>query len=233
MLVIEKDGTIRQRVPYSKKGAKIYLYDENARIVWEAKNGRHYTESIPYETRRMFYEMHFLDLCKRRMTDRTEMEQKRYTIPVTFENVRMYGLDAFDNQEVFLLCSKNVREEGQTEDDFVLYLAFELMKRGYYDKALLTYLATFYCGATCDMKLVWKQAKAYDVETHALSERILSQMLFSERVFAEKKFLRIIITRGNSFFRLKQAYLAYISKEYVVYNREVGERIFAILVKEA
>lgn len=233
VLIIEKDGTIRQRVPYSKKGAKIYLYDENARIVWEAKNGRHYTESIPYETRRMLYEMHFLDMCKRRMTDRTETEQERYTIPVTFENVRTYGLDAFDNQEVFLLCSKKVREEGQSEDDFVLYLAFELMKRGYYDKALLTYLATFYCGATCDMKLVWKQAKAYEVETHALSERILSQMLFSERVFAEEEVFEDYYYEGEPYFRLKQAYLAYISKEYVVYNREVGERIFTILVKEA
>ena len=51
VIVIEKDGTIRQRVAYSKKGAKIYLYDENARIVWEAKNGMHYTESIPYDAK--------------------------------------------------------------------------------------------------------------------------------------------------------------------------------------
>lgn len=233
VLIIEKDGVIRQRVPYSKKGARIYLYDENARIVWEAKNGRHYTESISYETRRMLYEMRFLEMCKRRMTDRAETEQEKYTIPVTFENLRTYGLEAFDGQEVFLLCSKKIREEGHTEDDFLLYLSFELMKRGYYDKALLTYLATFYCGATCDMKFVWKQAKTYEVETHALSERILSQMLFSERVFAEEAVFEDYYYEGEPYFRLKQAYLAYVSKEYVVHDREVGERIFAILVKEA
>lgn len=233
VLIIEKDGVIRQRVPYSKKGARIYLYDENARIVWEAKNGRHYTESIPYETRRMLYEMHFLEMCKKRMTDRAETEQEKYTIPVTFENLRVYGLEAFDGQEVFLLCSKKIREEGHTEDDFLLYLSFELTKRGYYDKALLTYLATFYCGATCDMKFVWKQAKSYGVETHALSERILSQMLFSERMFAEEPVFEDYYYEGEPYFRLKQAYLAYISKEYVVHDREVGERIFTILVKEA
>lgn len=232
VLIIEKDGTIRQRVPYSKKGARIYLYDEHARIVWEAKNGRHYTESIPYETRRMLYEMRFLEMCKRRMTDRTETEREKHIIPVTFENIKMYGLEAFDEQEVFLLCSKKIREDGRTEDDFLLYLAFELMKRGYYDKALLTYLATFYCGATCDMKLVWKQAKEYEVETHALSERILSQMLFSERVFAEEAVFEDYYYEGEPYFRLKQAYLAYISKEYVVYGRNVGARIFSILVEE-
>ena len=103
VLVIEEDGSIRQRVAYSKKGAKIYLYDENARIVWEAKNGRHYTESIPYDARRMFYEIRFLEMCKKRMTDRTQKEQEKRSIPVTFENLRTYGIEAFDEQEVFLM----------------------------------------------------------------------------------------------------------------------------------
>ena len=113
VLVIEEDGSIRQRVAYSKKGAKIYLYDENARIVWEAKNGRHYTESIPYDARRMFYEIRFLEMCKKRMTDRTQKEQEKRSIPVTFENLRTYGIEAFDEQEVFLMCTKKIREEGR------------------------------------------------------------------------------------------------------------------------
>ena len=110
VLVIEEDGSIRQRVAYSKKGAKIYLYDENARIVWEAKNGRHYTESIPYDARRMFYEIRFLEMCKKRMTDSTQKEQEKRSIPVTFENLRTYGIEAFDEQEVFLMCTKKIRE---------------------------------------------------------------------------------------------------------------------------
>ena len=168
--------------------------------MWEAKNGRHYTESIPYDARRMFYEIRFLEMCKKRMTDRTQKEQEKRSIPVTFENLRTYGIEAFDEQEVFLMCTKKIRDEGQTEDDFLLYLAFEVMKRGYYDKALLTYLATFYCGATRDMKLVWKRAKEYEVETHALSERIISQMLFSEMLFSEESIFQDYY-EGNPYFR--------------------------------
>lgn len=231
VLVIEEDGSIRQRVAYSQKGAKIYLYDENARIVWEAKNGRHYTESIPYDARRMFYEIRFLEMCKKRMTDRTQKEQEKRSIPVTFENLRTYGIEAFDEQEVFLMCTKKIREEGQTEDDFLLYLTFEVMKRGYYDKALLTYLATFYCGATRDMKLVWKRAKEYEVETHALSERIISQMLFSEMLFSEEAIFQDYY-EGNPYFRLKQAYLAYVAKEFVVHDRVTGQNVLAIIMKE-
>ena len=123
------------------------------------------------------------------MTDRTQKKQEKRSIPVTFENLRTYGIEAFDEQEVFLMCTKKIREEGQTEDDFLLYLAFEVMKRGYYDKALLTYLATFYCGATRDMKLVWKRAKEYEVETHcAFRTNYFSDAVFGDVCFGGSDF---------------------------------------------
>ena len=66
MLVIEKDGSVRQRIPYdTKNGAIIYLYDKESRIVWESVEGRHYTDSIPYETKRLFYEPRFVDMCRK------------------------------------------------------------------------------------------------------------------------------------------------------------------------
>ena len=66
VLVIEKDGSVRQRIPYdTKNGAIIYLYDKESRIVWESVEGRHYTDSIPYETKRLFYEPRFVDMCRK------------------------------------------------------------------------------------------------------------------------------------------------------------------------
>ena len=61
------------------------------------------------------------------------------------------------------------------------------MKEGFFDKATLTYLAQYYCGATSDMKEVWKQAREYGVYTKAIAERIITQMLFSETMFAEEE----------------------------------------------
>ena len=41
VLVIEKDGAVQQRVPYSEEeGAIIRLFDKGARIVWESMEGR-------------------------------------------------------------------------------------------------------------------------------------------------------------------------------------------------
>lgn len=233
VLVIEKDGSVKQRVAYKADGTKIYLYDKESRIVLEADNGLHYTDSVPYETRRLFYEMRFIELCKSRRIMETEQEPEEQSVSVSFEALRQYGMSRFDKQEIFRLCSKRIREQEQVEtaDDFLLYLCFELMKEGFYDKAILTYLAQFYCGATYDMKLVWRKAKEYGVNTKPLAERIITQMLFSEVMFGEEEIFEDYYT-GRPYFRLKQAYLAYVSRMYVVWGRVLSERMVHIILTE-
>ncbi|MEE1314744.1 MAG: DUF5717 family protein [Faecalimonas sp.] len=231
LLVIEKDGNIRQRVAYGEHGANIYLYDKESRIVWEGNDGRHYTDSVPYDTVRLFYEMRFMELCKKHITVQNTSKKEEKPHELNFENLRLYGIDAFEEEEVFLLCTKRIREQEQVEDDFLLYICFDLFMRGMYDKALLHYLAHFYCGATGDMKLLWRKAREYGVRTRELAERIITQMLFSEVMSKEAEIFEDYYA-GKPYFRLKQAYLAYVSCQYVVKNREMEESIFRIMLQE-
>ena len=232
VLVIEKDGSIRQRVPYKyEHGAKIYLYDKDARIVWEGDNGLHYTDSILYEIRRLFYERRYLELCKNSGKIQLEHEKMKPAIAMSFETLKLYGMDAFDKNEIFVLCSRRIREQDKVEDDFLIHLCFELLKEEFYDKALLTYLVQYYCGATRDMKLVWRKAKEYGVNAKAIAERIITQMLFSETMFQEEEVFEDYYT-GRPYFRLKQAYLAYVSRMYVVRNRTISDNTIRIMIQE-
>lgn len=231
VLVIEKDGNIRQRVAYTEHGAYVYLYDKESRIVWEAANGMHYADSFSYDAVRLFYEMRFMELCKERMMNRIEEEQESKRVQLSFENLKLYGMDAFNEEDIFLMCTKRIREQEAIEDDFLLYLCFELVKRGMYDKALLNYLSHYYCGATCNMKYLWGKAREYGVVTYELAERILTQMLFSEVIFGEEEIFEDYYTE-KPYFRLKQAYLAYASYQYVIRNREMSKNVFAIIMKE-
>ncbi len=231
VLVIEKDGSIRQRVAHGEDGAVVYLYDKEARIVWESKEGVHYTDSIPYDTRRLFYEIPFISLCRRYRAATMNGAEENERITLDFETLKRYGFSAFDEQEIFLLCSRHIREQGYEEDDFLTYVCFELLQRGLYDKVLITYLCKFYCGATADMKYVWKKAREYGVHAQELTERIMTQMLFAEVMFGEEQVFEDYYG-GKPYFRLKQAYFAYVSKEYVVKNREVDARIFALMMQE-
>lgn len=232
VLVIEKDGSIKQRVPVRKEGTIVYLYDKDARIIWEGKDGRHYTDSILYETVRLLYEPRFMEMCKKYMTHISNWSYERNKEEPTFENLRMKGMDAFDEKEIFRLCSKRIREDNYEEDDFLLYLCFELFKRQQYDKVILTYLANFYCGATRDMKKLWETAKEYGVLVVKLGERIITQMIFSEDMFGEEEIFLDYYLNGNPYFRLKQAYLAYASREYMVNGRINGESVFEIIINE-
>lgn len=232
VLVIEKDGSVRQRAAYrADLGAKIYLYDKDARIVWEGDNGLHYTDSVPYETRRLFHEMRFIELCKNRRKIQTEHEQVEPIAALSFENLKLHGMNAFEKKDIFVLCSKRIREQEQIEDDFLLYLCFELLKEGFYDKVVLTYLAQYYCGATCDMKLVWQKAREYGVNAKAIAERIITQMLFSEVMFQEEQIFEDYYS-GRPYFRLKQAYFAYVSRMYVVKNRILSENVVRLMLQE-
>ncbi len=125
VLIIEKDGSIRQRVPYDEEdGAVIYLYDKESRIVWESVEGRHYTDSIPYETRRLFYEPRFLDMCRKYAASTGFWNQENVKEEPNFDNVLVKGIDAFDEKEVFSMCSKRIREDNYEEDEVLNYLCF-------------------------------------------------------------------------------------------------------------
>lgn len=231
VLVIEKDGSVVQRVPNKEQGAIVYLYDKEARIVWEDAEGRHYTDSVPYDTKRLFYEITFMGLVRKYQSATTESAEAKEAEFLDLENLKTYGLKAFDYKEVFLHCSRMIREQGAVEEDILTYLCFDLLKEGYYDKATLGYLTRFYCGATADMRLVWEKARACEVHAKELAERIITQMLFSETMFREEAIFADYYI-GKPYFRLKQAYFAYVAKEYVVGEREVDKCVFQMMLKE-
>lgn len=233
VLIIEKDGSIRQRVPYDEEdGAVIYLYDKESRIVWESVEGRHYTDSIPYETRRLFYEPRFLDMCRKYAASTGFWNQENVKEEPNFDNVLVKGIDAFDEKEVFSMCSKRIREDNYEEDEVLNYLCFELFKRQQYDKVTLMYLANYYCGATSDMKRLWKVLQEYGIPSYKVGERIVTQMVFSETLFDEETVFEDYYLSDNAYFRLKQAYLAYVSREYIVLGRELKNSVFEMIANE-
>ncbi len=105
VLVIEKDGSVRQRIPYdTKNGAIIYLYDKESRIVWESVEGRHYTDSIPYETNKdCFMRTAFCRYVQKicsiyRILESGAGERKTGL----WEKIQAKGIDSFEDKDAFL-----------------------------------------------------------------------------------------------------------------------------------
>lgn len=229
--VIAADGTITQRAPYTENGARVFLYAKTDRIVWEAKDGRHYTDSIPYDSKRLFYELRYMDMCRKHMGTILKNHQEAAKEELTLEIVKDRGLENFREDELMILCSKTIRETNYANDDFLTYVCYDLFKKRQHDKVILTYLADYYCGATLEMKQLWKEAKDYEVPSHKLAERILTQMLFSEEIFHESQVFEAY-HEGGAYARLQQAYLSYISREYVVEERRIEKSVIDIICQE-
>lgn len=233
VLVIEKDGEVHQRIPYNdQEDTIVFLYDKESRIIWESIEGRYYTDSIPYETKRLFYEPRFVEMCKKYGATVGRWKEEKEKEEVSFENIRLKGLEIFEDKDVFGLCTREVRETNYAEDRFLLHLCFEMFLREQYDKVTLTYLANYYCGATADMKKLWKVLKEYGIPSYKVAERIITQMLFAEHLFTEEKIFEDYYLGDNVYFRLKQAYLAYVSKQYVVNGRVLDSIVFEIIANE-
>ncbi|HJD02689.1 MAG TPA: hypothetical protein H9750_08860 [Candidatus Mediterraneibacter excrementavium] len=229
--VIAEDGTVTQKAPYTENGAKVFLYAKTDRLVWEGKDGRHYTDSIPYDSRRLFYELRYMDMCRKYINGLRRTREEEQAQELTLETVHANGLENYKEDELLGLCSRTIRENNYENDDFLTYVCFELFKNQQYDKVILTYLANYYCGATSDMKLLWREARDYEVHTHKLAERILTQMLFSEELFQEAPVFEQYYAEG-AYFRLQQAYLTYVSREYVVEERRIGRSVIDIICRE-
>ena len=229
--VIADDGTITQKSPYTENGARVFLYAKTDRLVWESKDGRHYTDSIPYESQRLFYELRYMDMCRKYINGLRRTREEEEVQELTTEIVRENGVENYEEDELLGLCSKTIRENNYENDDFLTYVCFELFKKGQYDKVILTYLASYYCGATSDMKMLWREARDYEVYTHKLAERILTQMLFSEELFQEAQVFEQYYAEG-AYFRLQQAYLVYMSREYVVEERKISRSVIDIICRE-
>lgn len=229
--VISSEGNVTQKVPYTEYGAQVVLYAKTDRIVWEGKDGRHYMDSIPYESKRLFYELRYMDLCRKYLSTIRSFKKEEKEEEMSFEAIRRNGLERYEECELLSLCNKMIRENNYENDDFLTYVCFALFKKGQYDKIVLTYLAKYFCGATPEMKKLWRVAKDYDVHTHKLAERILTQMLFSEEVFSEEAIFEEYYSEG-AYFRLQQAYLAYMAREYVTENRKIGKSVIDIICKE-
>ena len=229
--VIGENGTVTQRIPYTENGAQVFLYAKTDRIVWEGKDGRHYMDSIPYDSKRLFYELQYMDICRKHLSSMFESARVEEERELDLDYVRETGVEKFRSEELFALCSKTIRENNYAGDDFLTYLCYELFRDGEYDKVLLTYLAKYYCGATLDMKKLWSVAKEYEVHTHELSERILTQMLYSEDLFGEVAIFEDYYAEG-AYFRLQQAYLVYVSREYVVEERKIQKSVIDVICRE-
>lgn len=146
-----------------------------------------------------------------------------------YEMIRIYGNDQLGAASRVALASNMIKRYAGEEDDFLIELTEQAFVLGKYNDAMLDYLCCFYNGPTRTMLDIWKAAKAFELVTFELEERILVQMLYSEQLLpdAEKVFESYYENGGREL--VVMAYLSYRAHDYFLNGTKTEGFIFEMI----
>ncbi len=146
-----------------------------------------------------------------------------------YEMVQVYGSDQLGAASRVALASSMIKRYAGEEDDFLLELTEQAFTLGKYNDAMLNYLCCYYQGPTGIMLDIWKAAKAFELETFELEERILVQMLYSEQLLpaAGQVFESYYENGGREL--VVMAYLSFKAHDYFLNGTKTENFLFEMI----
>lgn len=150
---------------------------------------------------------------------------------LAYDWLEAYGaLHVPANRILQILTALADTERGERESYYRLcYACFQNSQMNY---SSLRYLAASFLGTCAQMAEVWKQAKAYGVDTTALEERILMQMMFTGTNLEGQFEIFLSYNQRTPKEYLKKAYLTYMSREAFAKAKEMDDRFYFLLEEE-
>ena len=134
------------------------------------------------------------------------------------------------NTTLRILTELSNEDEEKTELYYRLcYGCFQNSQMNY---TILKYLSESFLGTCSQMNEVWKQAKAFGVNTFNLEERILVQMMFTGTVLPNHFDIYLSYNQRTPDETVKKAYLTYMSREAFVKNKLMDNRFYFLLEEE-
>lgn len=157
------------------------------------------------------------------------VQRKKYE--QAFSWIELYGtVYVSANSILKILTALSNLEEIQKE--LFYRLCYGCFQNGQMNYTTLKYLADSFLGTCAQMTEIWKQAKAFGVNTFELEERILVQMMFTGTDVPEHFSVYLSYNQRNPEETIKKAYLTYMSREAFVNNTELEERFYFLLEDE-
>lgn len=123
-------------------------------------------------------------------------------------------------------------DDDETEKELYYRLCYGCFQNGQMNYTILKYLADSFLGTCAQMTEVWKQAKAFGVDTFELEERILVQMMFTGTNLTDHFEIYLSYNQREPRETIKKAYLTYMSREAFGKNKELDNRFYFLLEEE-
>ncbi len=139
-----------------------------------------------------------------------------------------YGVDQIGAASKVTLASHLI-DNNFEENENLIHLCEQTFVAGKYNDSILSYLCLYYNGPTELMNRMWKAARAFDLDTFELEERILVQMLYAGGVLpnATEVFYHYYENSGRELVVL--AFLTDCAYRFFVKGAVLERKIFDII----
>lgn len=174
-------------------------------------------------------------LAPREREKMLEMMILRDMYDKVIESVELFGCSTSMNpKRLSKICVRGIYSTQEERDRATLLtMGFFAFKYGRVEDRLLQYLVDRYNGTTGDMCELWKAAKARELETTSLEERLLAQMLFAESYVEDSFDVFVSYCSSGMNRKLIRAYFSYSAYKYFVKDRMTNTELFEMLKKES
>jgi hypothetical protein len=122
-----------------------------------------------------------------------------------------------------------VSDEEKTDPDLYYRFCYGCFQNGQINYTVLKYLSKTFLGTCEQMHTLWKQAKAFGVNTEELEERILVQMMFTGTELLQHFDIFLSYNERTPKEYVKKAYLTYFARESFVKNHSQDNRFYFLL----
>lgn len=148
-----------------------------------------------------------------------------------YEWLEAYGA-VYVSANTILKILTALSDSREAEKELYYRLCYGCFQNGQMNYTSLKYLTDSFLGTCAQMEDVWRQAKAFGVETCELEERILVQMMFTGTKLPGHFEIYLSYNQRGPEETIKKAYLTYLSREIFVKNQEVDNRFYFLLEEE-
>ncbi|MGN0335392.1 MAG: DUF5717 family protein [Lachnospiraceae bacterium] len=124
--------------------------------------------------------------------------------------IEQYGT-AYVSSYTILKILTALADTQEAEKELYYRLCYGAFRNGQMNYRSLKYLSETFLGTCVQMTEVWKQAKAFGVDTRELEERILTQMMFTETDLEEHFEIYLSYNERKPEESVRKAYLSYYS----------------------
>lgn len=148
-----------------------------------------------------------------------------------FEWAEHYGV-FFVPSAMILKVLTALADSKETERELYYRLCYSCFRSGQKNYVTLKYLSDSFLGTCQQMEEIWRQAKAYGVDTFGLEERILMQMMFTGTKLKDHFEIYLSYHQKTPDLTVKKAYLTYLSREAFFGREEPDSRFYFLLEEE-